>query len=263
MSLSIPLLATAILPPTPVITSRARLTFAIGDLPPQPLTVGLYGNAAPKSVALFQGLCAGTLGKDLLYAGSSVSRIERDKFILGGSLAAGSTRVVSREIDRTGYVRSESIDRADEYANDEVNTLSHDRAGLLSMKKGGAFEFALIPRANPALDATRIVIGECLDEDDDGAGLRLIASLNALPTRQPSAAATLGGVASLYALRLFLGLGFAGLVGQSLELSRRDSLAVLGLGSAGASFVGSDPRDQPDLAYRPLTKVRIASARLL
>ena len=82
---------------SPQITSRARLTFAIGDAPPQPLTVGLYGDLAPASVALFEGLCAGTLtdtlgSKDLTYAGSSVSRIQRDKFILGGSLSGGSTR---------------------------------------------------------------------------------------------------------------------------------------------------------------------------
>ena len=74
---------------SPLITSRTRLLIAIGDAPPQPLTLGLYGEAAPASVALFEGLCAGTLAstlgnKDLSYAGSSVSRIERDKLITGG-----------------------------------------------------------------------------------------------------------------------------------------------------------------------------------
>ena len=74
---------------SPLITSRARLLIAIGDAPPEPLTLGLYGEAAPASVALFEGLCAGTLAstlgnKDLTYAGSSVSRIERDKLITGG-----------------------------------------------------------------------------------------------------------------------------------------------------------------------------------
>ena len=74
---------------SPLITSRARLLIAIGDAPAQPLTLGLYGEAAPASVALFEGLCAGTLAstlgnKDLTYTGSSVSRIERDKLITGG-----------------------------------------------------------------------------------------------------------------------------------------------------------------------------------
>lgn len=220
---------------SPRITSRARLLIAIGDGPPQPLTLGLYGELAPASVALFEGLCAGTLAstlgsKDLTYAGSSVSRIERDKLILGGSLSGGSTRALDREIDGTGYVRTELVNRADAYANADANGLSHDRAGLLSMRRGGgAFEFGLTPAANTALDATRIVIGEVSEGGEGGevgegdaggaggaggGGLRLVAALNAMPARQPSVASELGGVAALYGLRGGLGFGFAGLLGQ-------------------------------------------------
>jgi len=247
----------------PPVTSRARLTIAIGDSQARPLTLGLFGEAAPRSVALFEGLCAGTLG-DLTYTGSSVSRIERDQLILGGSLAGGSTRTVDREIDSTGFVRSTMVNRADAFTNSETNRLSHDRAGLLSMRRGGgAFEFTLTPAPNPALDATRIVIGEALSEEDGGAGLALIAALNELPTRQPSALSALGGVAGLYGLRLGLGFGFAGLVGQGLQLSRRGALGLVGIGTAAAAFVGSDPRDGVDLSYRPLTKVRIVSASML
>mmetsp|Transcript_14098 Transcript_14098/g.23402 ORF Transcript_14098/g.23402 Transcript_14098/m.23402 type:complete len:269 (+) Transcript_14098:65-871(+) len=242
------------------ITSQAILSIAVGNALPQPLTVGLYGTLAPQSVALFEGLCDGTLGTDLKYAGSFVSRIEQNKLILGGSLAGGSTLAISREIDKTGYVRSEIVNRAADFWNDDANTLSHDRAGLLSMRKGGgSFEFGLTPAANPALDATRIVIGEVL-ADENGDNLRLIAALNDLPTRQPSAMSELGGLVSLYGLRLGLGFGFGGLIGQSLQLSRRDALLATALGAAGASFIGSDPRDTPDLTYRPLTKVRILSA---
>ena len=248
----------------PAITSRARLDIKIGDARPRPLTVGLYGEAAPSSVSLFESLVAGNLdGGGLTYSGSSVSRIERDRLIIAGSLAGGSTRAVEREIDRTGFVRSETVSRAEKFTNRDSNTLSHDRAGLLSMRRGGgAFEFALTPAANSALDATRLVIGETLG-DDDGENLRLIAELNELSVRQPSAVSELGGVAALYGLRLGLGFGFAGLVGQGLSLSRRQALACTALGTAAAQLIGSDPRDQPDLSYRPLTKVRIVSASLL
>jgi hypothetical protein len=45
------------------------------------------------------------------------------------------------------------VNRADAYKNGDANTLSHDRAGLLSMSRGGgAFEFGLTPAANTALD---------------------------------------------------------------------------------------------------------------
>ena len=91
---------------------------------------------------------------------------------------------------------------SDAFANDDSNALPHDRAGLLSMRRGGrAFEFGLTPCANRALDATRIVVGEVLGEADGGAGLRLLSTLNDLPARQPSAVSELGGVAALYGLR--------------------------------------------------------------
>lgn len=241
-------------------TGRVRLAIAIGDAPAEPLTLGLFGSVAPKSVALFKDLSSGALGADLTYTGSSITRIERNRAIVGGSLAGGSTRTVERAIDRTGFVRSTMVNRADSFTNDDANSLSHDRPGLLSMRKGGgAFEFVLTPAANPKLDVTQLVIGE-VDGDE---GLRLVAALNELPARQPSQLSQLGGVASLYGLRLGLGFGLAGLLGQGLELSRREALAVAAVGSAGAAFIGSDPRDQPDLSYRPLTRVKIVSATVL
>ena len=107
----------------PAITSRARLDIKIGDARPRPLTVGLYGEAAPSSVSLFESLVAGNLDGGLTYSGSSVSRIERDRLIIAGSLAGGSTRAVEREIDRTGFVRSETVSRAEKFTNRDSNTL--------------------------------------------------------------------------------------------------------------------------------------------
>ena len=48
--------------------SRQRLLEALPLAPSKPkvLTVGLYGDEAPKSVELFNGLCAGTLGSELM-----------------------------------------------------------------------------------------------------------------------------------------------------------------------------------------------------
>ena len=68
-------------------------------------------------------------------------------------------------------------------------------------RDGGAFEFALTPAANSALDATRLVIGETLG-NDDGENLRLIAELNERAVGAaavvPLAVGELGGVAALY-----------------------------------------------------------------
>jgi cyclophilin family peptidyl-prolyl cis-trans isomerase len=242
--------------PMPLITNTASLSIAIGGEAPSVLRVGLFGDAAPKHVALFESLCAGTM-RDLTYSGSSISRIERGKIILAGSLAGGSTRAVEREIDRTGYVRQKVVNRADDYLIvGESNALSHDRAGLISMRRGGgAFEFAITPAANPALDAERIVIGEVVGEGS----AELIARLDALPTREPSTQSELSGLASLIALRVGLGVSVGGIIDYGLGLGAPVGIA---LGLAAAWAVGNDPRAQPDLAYRPLVKVRIIKARL-
>jgi cyclophilin family peptidyl-prolyl cis-trans isomerase len=142
--------------PQPEITSRARLAITIGDAPAQFVTLGLYGTAAPASVKTFESLCTGTLdwAPGLSYSGSAVSQIVKDRYITAGKLSGGDAKGIERSIDRTGYVRSVMVDRAAQLANTDANALSHDRAGLLSVPKGGgAFEFVRTrtARGPPAL----------------------------------------------------------------------------------------------------------------
>ena len=154
------------------------------------MDIGLYGEAAPESVALFQGLCgSGTLPPELRYRSSSCTRIEQGKSIVCGRLSAGSAARIDREIDATGYVRSSLVSLAEQYTTADANALSHDRAGLVSMKKGGGqFEFVLTPAANPALDASNIVIGEVIS------GRELLQALDNVPTRRPSKDSEVGGL---------------------------------------------------------------------
>lgn len=91
----------------------------------------------------------------------------------------------------------------------------------------------------------------------DDASLSLIAELDALPTRQPSKESQYSGLASLLGLRLGLGIGVGGLIGPGLGLG---TVPAVALGLLAATAVGSDPRAAPDLAYRPLVKVRLVSA---
>ena len=131
------------------ITSKARLSLAIGDAPIRYLNVGLYGGEAPASVKLFADMCGGKLGRGLTYSGSSISYIERGKVMLGGTPPGGTQKALEREIDKTGYVRSKMINLADEYTNDDRNALSHDRVGLLSMRRGGGKASPYIYCSNP------------------------------------------------------------------------------------------------------------------
>ena len=249
---------------SPEITGRVRLSIVVGDAPAQYVSIGLYGNAAPGSVATFTGLCAGNLEKapGLSYAGSSVTKIVRESnYILGGRLAGGDAQDVERSIDSTGYVRSETVSKADRFANSDANTLSHDRPGLVSMKRGGkSFEFLITTAANRALDAENVVIGEVEE------GQPLIDELISIPVRRPSAQSDLSGYASFLAIKAGVGLTGAGVVGRIPLGDERVVLAGrLGLGLLAAAFVGGDdPRIRSrELAYRPLTKVRILSSKVV
>ena len=154
------------------------------------MDIGLYGEAAPESTALFMGLCgSGTLPAELRYRSSSCTRIEQGKAIVCGRLSAGSAARIDREIDGTGYVRSSLVSLADQYTTSDANALTHDRAGLVSMKKGGGqFEFVLTPKANPELDASNVVIGEIL------AGTDVLEALDRVPARRPSKDSEVGGL---------------------------------------------------------------------
>mmetsp|Transcript_63468 Transcript_63468/g.153232 ORF Transcript_63468/g.153232 Transcript_63468/m.153232 type:complete len:108 (-) Transcript_63468:195-518(-) len=64
-------------------------------------------------------------------------------------------------------------------SNDDANDLSHDAAGLLSVRRGGgSFEFMLTPAANAKLDKEWLVIGQVTEPE----GMQVLARLNSLPT---------------------------------------------------------------------------------
>ena len=142
-------------------------------------------------------------------------------------------------LDDTGYVRTTYSDAAARFANSDSNSLRHDRAGLLSMPRGGgAFDFGLTLGADPSLDRDNLVVGQLL------AGGDVLEALNALPTRQPSKLSELSGLAALWGLRL--GVAATGTVA-----------------AAGMTLVGGEPSAQPDLDYRPYTKVRLVQPLVL
>ena len=248
----------------PQITDRVRLTVSIGSAPGRDLVIGLYGTEAPSAVRNFLGLSAGSIDGMPSYSGSMVSKVVKDTYILAGRPAAGDTRSVEQSIDSYGYVRKSFVDRAQDLRNSDENSLLHDRAGLVSVPRGGgAFEFMLTPAANLELDRDRLVIGEVMEGQD------VLAALNELPTRKPSQQSELSGLASLYGLKAGVGLGVIGVIGRVPGLKGVGGFgfsagrAALGL-TAAALVGGEDPRIKArELNDRPLSKVRIVRARVL
>ncbi|KAL1503687.1 hypothetical protein AB1Y20_012160 [Prymnesium parvum] len=213
------------------ITERVQLEVAVGTAEPRPLVIGLYGDAAPASAALFRQLCFASIpsAPGVGYTGSVASRIERGRAISIGRPPAGEAQYLERSIDQTGYVRTTLVNRADAFPNSDENSLSHDRPGVVSMRRGGRdFEFVITPAANPSLDAERVVVGQVLD------GLELVAEIDAVPARRPSKENEVG--AAVFAL-------------GGYDESRYLSVAK----AAGG------PRARVEQAYRPLKKVKITS----
>ena len=231
-------------PATPEITSKAALQIAVGaGADTQQMEIGLYDSEAPvscsstvwvpmllliiaclhawqESAKLFRGLCDGSLSElpGVTYRGSIATRVEKDKAILLGRPPSGSAQEIERSIDGTGYVRSQLVNRAERYANNDSNDLKHDRPGVVSMQRGGgSFEFTIAPKANPALDSDNVVIGQVLL--DEGDGRELLTTINQVPVRQPKAETSLYG--------------------------------------AVAKAAG-DPRTRVETVYRPLRKVSIS-----
>lgn len=141
------------------------------------LVLGLWRPAAPASVETFMSLVRGTLApiegdEPASYERSVVVRISKDKEVVLGGLKkqGGQTMLVA------GQTRPKIVPVQPPF-NDDSNGAMHSAAGLISMRKGGgSFEFSISTRADPALDAGSIIIGQVLE------GMELLERVNTVPT---------------------------------------------------------------------------------
>jgi len=159
------------------ISDRVKFTVSIAGEVAGEMVVGLFRSAAPQSVDTFVQLARGTLATapgdaPASYARSVAKRVSKDQEVVLGVLKqqGGQTMLIA------GQTRPKVVPVAALPA-DDANTLSHDAAGLVSMRKGGgSFEFSITTRASPNLDKELLVVGQVLE------GMELIERLNTLPT---------------------------------------------------------------------------------
>jgi peptidyl-prolyl cis-trans isomerase B (cyclophilin B) len=140
------------------------------------ITIGLYGEAMPKTVENFVTLC-----KQNAYAGTSFYRIISDYSIQGGAIGDTSD---------SGKTGQSSLEGGASFEPDNF-TIMHTQKGLLSMVKarnGGVDSRFFIQLKDDAgwADDRYAAFGIVLEgAADDGDGLRIVDSIEKVPVQPP------------------------------------------------------------------------------
>lgn len=143
---------------------RVFVDISIVGKPKGRITIDLFPNEAPGSVDTFENLISGTLrnrkGRIAGYRYSQATQvIPHSRVYLGRLNQIDSLNQASGTPQRQQVVVEAPL-------NNDKNDLLHDRPGLVSVEKGGGFEFVITAKPDPALDETNIVIGEVVDGMD-------------------------------------------------------------------------------------------------
>ena len=178
------------------ITDKVRLEFveqiSAEESRSLPITIGLFGKDAPEAVKAFKAACAGELMVPCpTDVDTSTELMERTK---QSKKAAYRACLGSESIPVTyAYSQVWSVQRGKRIDAGQVQGkfalrlapttpltegagISHDAAGLLSVKRGGGvFDFGITTAARSEYDEDYVVIGRVLE------GMDSVAALDALP----------------------------------------------------------------------------------
>jgi len=187
-------IATATTAPTPRATASVYLDFSIARKKPERVTAEIYGQSASEASLIFLNVCKGdnVYGDGVVYDGSQVSRIVKDKEITIGKFALGKNNKQETWMDNVGKVRIRSIDLAEKATHRDTNSLTHKRGSISVPKGGGSFEFSIAPTdgAND-LNEKNVVIGQVVD------GFEVIDKINQIPVSKEDSIGSKGGFSSL------------------------------------------------------------------
>ena len=161
------------------VTNKVFFDIAIDGEASGRITMGLFGDAVPKTAENFRALCTGEKGvgkkgKPLHYKGSKFHRVIPQFMLQGGDFTNG---------DGTG---GESI--YGEKFEDENFKFKHGTTGLLSMANSGpntnGSQFFITTVKTPWLNGKHVVFGKVLD------GMDLVTKIEALGSQSGTTSKT-------------------------------------------------------------------------
>jgi cyclophilin family peptidyl-prolyl cis-trans isomerase len=174
------------------VTAKAYVDVSIARKPAERITLGLYGDEAPRATKIFLSICKNEYQDDLNYDGSTISRVQKDKRIDFGKMSAGKDQRQETYVNPSGKASIRNVDLAEKVTHSDTNAFLHDTKGTLSVPKGGkSFQFTLTPESKPNkdLDRDNLVIGKVLD------GMDVVNRINAVPVSREDALGTKRGFA--------------------------------------------------------------------
>ena len=178
------------------VTSQVRLEFveqiSAEEQRILPVVIGLFGKDAPSAVSSFEKLCAGQLyvpcPTDVDLSGEVMERTKQSKKAALRGCQGSEANPVSyaysqvwsvqrgRRIDAGAVQGKFALRVAPTSPPDESANLSHDAAGLLSVRRGGgSFDFGITTAPTPQDDQSYAVIGRVIE------GMDSVAALDAMP----------------------------------------------------------------------------------
>ena len=168
------------------ITTVTYLDVEIAGSPAGRITIGLYGDAgASQSASVFASLCDSGLRAGDYF----LSWVKGASITLEPDVSRRVTITLSMPDQAAAYARRMNLrkppanfERLRLPRSNEGNALSHNQAGLLSVRRGGAgddLEYSVTLRAEPRMDRDHVVIGQLMDTQS----MSLLARLGALPAR--------------------------------------------------------------------------------
>lgn len=159
------------------VTDRVFFDIKVAGQAKGRVIVGLFGDDAPQSVAVFKKVCAGDLrGKSGRTVGYRYSL--GTKVVKGEHIELGRVNQIDSLNQSPGTPQRQQL-VVEPPENREVNDIAHAQPGAISVKRGGgAFEFSVSLAADAGLNQTNIVIGKVLE------GMDVVQALGQVPTNQ-------------------------------------------------------------------------------